>query len=464
LTYAQRRFCSGATIFPYMLPVLKQAAQLLFIVLTVVGGVLLPHETHASPNTTEGTGAPAVRGYVPLAPLPVPGMDGVRPVTVGEFFLAAYQVGVSLAILLAVIMIMYGGIRYMVTSSSQTKGAAKDIIEKAFIGLLLAVGGYSLLFLIGGRQAVDVRLDFPEIAFTPPPPFDIHCHVTRSATTRVPPRDVPANTPLCMDLFGVDFSRDTRAPLRRQEWERARDVTACIEEMVPDPLLPAPGPTVLFLHQLDRSNCQARDREVARERPAPRHDDAHHPGTTKEYLAIGRMLSSPFAAAPNHRDRCQGMTWDHGVREPRYRTHNGIDFAQVGCNSYGDPVYPVYGGTVVRAGYGSGGTGYRVVIRHEFPNGMIIKSHYYHLIGNSIPVRAGQWVTTGMRIGSIGNTGRVAGVACPRRPGTHLHLGFERYDTGPRDPRVPRTRHFYDPIIFFNSHREMVTTLSGCSS
>jgi hypothetical protein len=177
-----------------MRPVIRQILFLTTISATLVGGGLLFYfETHANQPARPA----AERGYVPLAPLP--GIEEGRPVEVGAFLLSAYQIGVSIAILLAVIMIMYAGIRYIVTSSSQTKGAAKDIIEKAFIGLLLAVGGYSLLFLIGGRQAMDVRLDFPDIAHVEPVAGGVVCNAR--VVPKGPANNVPPNMPNCRNVF-----------------------------------------------------------------------------------------------------------------------------------------------------------------------------------------------------------------------------------------------------------------------
>lgn len=91
-------------------------------------------------------------------------------------------------------------------------------------------------------------------------------------------------------------------------------------------------------------------------------------------------------------------------------THKGIDIAGVSDRS----ISAADNGTVVSAGYDSGGYGNKVVIDHN--NGM--KTIYAHL--SSISVNPGQTIEKGKKIGVMGATGRSTGI----------HLHFEVYKNG----------------------------------
>ena len=93
----------------------------------------------------------------------------------------------------------------------------------------------------------------------------------------------------------------------------------------------------------------------------------------------------------------------HGTRSNRY---NAIDIAGSGN------IFATESGTVVSAGWQTGGFGNAVVIKHT--NGLY--SLYAHLA--SVSVSAGQSVTRGQAIGVMGSTGNSSG--------THLH--FEMYN------------------------------------
>ncbi|KKQ90617.1 MAG: Peptidase M23 family protein [Candidatus Shapirobacteria bacterium GW2011_GWE1_38_92] len=86
--------------------------------------------------------------------------------------------------------------------------------------------------------------------------------------------------------------------------------------------------------------------------------------------------------------------------------HQAADIA-----SPGNPaILAAQGGTVVTAGWNGGGYGNYVVIDHG--NGY--KTLYAHMLTNSISVKAGQAVSQGQQIGTMGSTGRSTG--------THLHF------------------------------------------
>lgn len=102
-------------------------------------------------------------------------------------------------------------------------------------------------------------------------------------------------------------------------------------------------------------------------------------------------VSSPYIIT-------QGLHW-----------YNAIDLSHKG-GACGRPVFAAAGGIVQRTGYDRTAGNY---IRILHPNGVI--TFYGHL--SSILVSAGQTVSQGMRIGSIGNTGYTIG-----QTGCHLHF------------------------------------------
>ena len=96
-----------------------------------------------------------------------------------------------------------------------------------------------------------------------------------------------------------------------------------------------------------------------------------------------------------------------GVRSDPFHAgaamHPGIDLS----GAYGTPIYATADGTVLRAGWNSGGYGNLVEVDH----GRGITTRYGHM--SAILVRAGDHVTRGQLVGRLGSTGR--------SPGNHLH-------------------------------------------
>jgi murein DD-endopeptidase MepM/ murein hydrolase activator NlpD len=108
-----------------------------------------------------------------------------------------------------------------------------------------------------------------------------------------------------------------------------------------------------------------------------------------------------------------------GVRSDPFRKtsamHAGIDLA----GPVGTPIYATADGTVLRAGWNSGGYGNLVEIDH----GRGIVTRYGHL--SKMDVNAGERVSRGQMIGRMGSTGRSTG--------SHLHYEV-RIDDRPVNP------------------------------
>jgi len=113
------------------------------------------------------------------------------------------------------------------------------------------------------------------------------------------------------------------------------------------------------------------------------------------------------------------FTSGFGVRSDPFERgaamHPGIDLA----GAYGTPIYATADGTVLRAGWNSGGYGNLVEVDH----GRGITTRYGHM--SAILVEAGQHVTRGEQIGRMGSTGRSTG--------NHLHYEV-RIDGRPVNP------------------------------
>lgn len=77
-----------------------------------------------------------------------PWMDGVTKGDPKALFQNIYNVGLTVASTLAVIMIMYGGVKYMTTDAWTQKEEAKDIIQSAIFGLVIALTSALILYTI----------------------------------------------------------------------------------------------------------------------------------------------------------------------------------------------------------------------------------------------------------------------------------------------------------------------------
>ncbi len=113
------------------------------------------------------------------------------------------------------------------------------------------------------------------------------------------------------------------------------------------------------------------------------------------------------------------FTSGFGVRsdpfQGRAAMHPGIDLA----GPIGTPIYATADGTVLRAGWNSGGYGNLVEIDH----GKGISTRFGHM--SAILVSAGQHIVRGQQIGRMGSTGRSTG--------SHLHYEV-RIDGRPVNP------------------------------
>jgi murein DD-endopeptidase MepM/ murein hydrolase activator NlpD len=121
------------------------------------------------------------------------------------------------------------------------------------------------------------------------------------------------------------------------------------------------------------------------------------------------QLQDGVIAVPSDKPVKAGVSFSSGfgVRSDPFHAgaamHPGIDLA----GGYGTPIFATAEGTVLRAGWNSGGYGNLVEIDH----GRGITTRYGHM--SAILVHPGDHVTRGQQVGRMGSTGRSTG--------NHLH-------------------------------------------
>lgn len=107
-------------------------------------------------------------------PIPtLPKLSEVPPATpgeavvipwVGEYFAAAYQYFVGVAVIVAIIMMMVGGLQWSASAGSGERiNAAKSKITNGLLGMFLALGSYLILFTINPDLVKFKALSIPSI-------------------------------------------------------------------------------------------------------------------------------------------------------------------------------------------------------------------------------------------------------------------------------------------------------------
>jgi Type IV secretion system pilin/Transglycosylase SLT domain len=111
--------------------------------------IKLMTDRHSYANFKKGEASSSDGTYHVLAPIPGFGSPGDPPINanfkLGTYVATIFKIGIGLAGLLAVIMIIIGGITYMMSDVIGEKEGGKDMITNAIFGLLLAVGSYAIL-------------------------------------------------------------------------------------------------------------------------------------------------------------------------------------------------------------------------------------------------------------------------------------------------------------------------------
>ena len=153
---------------------------MLVIFLTPIKLILAQQSDCLSPNvyTSDGRCIKPMNPYVLLAPLPCPDNDVNCTVengksvlnsfkfnpninTLGAYLNLIIKIIIGLSAVLAVVMIVIGGMEYMTSELVSSKEAGKDRIRDAIFGLVLALGAYTLLFTIN-PDLLSTNINIPE--------------------------------------------------------------------------------------------------------------------------------------------------------------------------------------------------------------------------------------------------------------------------------------------------------------
>ena len=100
--------------------------------------------------------------YTLLAPIPLDGAGAgdTQTTVASQYIRGVFMLIIGLATGLAVIMIMYGGIKYMSTDAFTGKSEARETIQNAIWGLLLVIGAWLILYTINPKL-VNFNLNIP---------------------------------------------------------------------------------------------------------------------------------------------------------------------------------------------------------------------------------------------------------------------------------------------------------------
>jgi hypothetical protein len=107
--------------------------------------------------------ATCVKGqYCLLAPLPGLNSYDVKKGNVGEYLNILFKIGIGIAGVLAVVMLVLGGIQYMSSDSISEKGTGRERMTNAIIGLILALGSIVILKTLNTNLAI-IKLNIDEV-------------------------------------------------------------------------------------------------------------------------------------------------------------------------------------------------------------------------------------------------------------------------------------------------------------
>ena len=83
--------------------------------------------------------------YKLLQPLPLGSGGDATETTAAQYITGIFMLAIALAGVLAVVMLIFGGIRYMSTDAFTEKNDAKNTIQNALWGFVLAIGAWLIL-------------------------------------------------------------------------------------------------------------------------------------------------------------------------------------------------------------------------------------------------------------------------------------------------------------------------------
>jgi hypothetical protein len=132
-------------------------ALLIMVLCFSVASPLLAQTPYATPTE-----------YKLLQPLPLDGPGSIEEETTTLDFLPRFiKLIIGLATALAVVMVIYGGFQYILTAAPGGKSSARETIENAIWGLLLAIGAWLILYTVNPKLVeLNLNIEPQEIRTT----------------------------------------------------------------------------------------------------------------------------------------------------------------------------------------------------------------------------------------------------------------------------------------------------------
>ncbi len=160
---------TGAPVTPQAAP--TPSAQICTRVFPSLGEAVAT--LNGATSTSEAV-APAEQEFVSITPIlgvEIPGLSfsparkengQVYVPFLAQYIAAVQRYAVGLAVVAAIIMVVYGGFLYLLGSSVQDVSTGKTIIADALIGMLIALGGYFILYSINPNVITlpEIRLGY----------------------------------------------------------------------------------------------------------------------------------------------------------------------------------------------------------------------------------------------------------------------------------------------------------------
>jgi len=107
--------------------------------------------------------------YKPLAPLPGTLEAGAVP-DFATYLQGMFRLGIGIAVVLAVGYVILGGVQYMLSSATDSKGAGKAMINRALLGLGLALTAWLFLNTINPALVnFNLNISVDKIVLSDPP-------------------------------------------------------------------------------------------------------------------------------------------------------------------------------------------------------------------------------------------------------------------------------------------------------
>ena len=135
---------------------MKNKFLYILILIALVGIFSLSTNVHAQ----EFVG-PVDPSYHLLAPLPeLESFNPTRDTALGSYLNIIIKLIIGLAAVMAVVMIVIGGLEYMTSDLISSKEAGKDRITQAILGLIIAIGAYAILYTINPELlSTDIKIE-----------------------------------------------------------------------------------------------------------------------------------------------------------------------------------------------------------------------------------------------------------------------------------------------------------------